>query len=258
MTKNSSQLCAQLYTLRDYTKTPAELSDTLKKVAAIGYKAVQVSAVGPIDPVELKKLLDENCLELTVTHTDYTEFSENLSNVIKNHLLWDCKYAGLGSMPRKYSHDKEGFTAFMNEANVWAKELNKNGIKFVYHNHSHEFVRFDGMNGYDYMIENAGEGFQFELDTFWVQAGGADPAAYINKLKGKMDILHLKDFDISSDGSRRMREIGEGNLNWSSILEACKNIGIKRYIVEQDECNGLNPFDCLATSYRNLKKMGLE
>ena len=50
----SSVIAAQLYTLRDYTKTPADIAQTLKKVKALGYDAVQLSALGPIDPVELK------------------------------------------------------------------------------------------------------------------------------------------------------------------------------------------------------------
>ncbi|NCO90136.1 MAG: sugar phosphate isomerase/epimerase, partial [Armatimonadetes bacterium] len=56
---------------------------------------------------------------------------------------------------------------------------------------------------------------------------------------------------------QQFAEIGEGNLNWPAILEACLEAGTKWYIVEQDRCDG-NPFDSLELSFRNLKKMGVE
>jgi len=253
-----SKITAQLYTLRDFCKTPAELAKSLEKVRKIGYESVQVSGVGPIDPKELKKLLDDNGLDLIVTHTPYDDFDKNLDQVIENHKLWNCQYAGLGSMPGEYRRDRAGFGAFMDKANVWAEKLQDAGLNFVYHNHNFEFVRFDGMNGFEYMMQKAGKGFQFEIDTFWVQAGGADPADYIRKVKGKIDIIHFKDFDVDDRAERRMREVGEGNLNWKEILKACEEGGIKNYIVEQDNCNGMDPFDALAVSYRNLKAMGVE
>jgi len=73
-----------------------------------------------------------------------------------------------------------------------------------------------------------------------------------------MDIIHFKDFDVDEKAERRMREVGEGNLNWKAILKACEDTGIQQYIVEQDNCNGLDPFEALAISYKNLKDMGVE
>ena len=50
-------IAAQLYTLRDFLKTPEEIAQTFKKVAGLGYRAVQLSSIGPIDPAELRKIL---------------------------------------------------------------------------------------------------------------------------------------------------------------------------------------------------------
>jgi len=51
-------------------------------------------------------------------------------------------------------------------------------------------------------------------------------------------------------------EVGEGNMNWPSILEACREAGTRWYIVEQDRCQR-DPFESLAISFRNLGEMGL-
>ena len=68
---NTKQIVAQLYTLRDFTKTPEDVKKTLYKVKEIGYDAVQVSGFGPIDPYHLKDLADEVGVKIVVTHVAY-------------------------------------------------------------------------------------------------------------------------------------------------------------------------------------------
>ena len=42
------QLGAQLFTLRDYTQTAKDFAYSMGQVAKMGYKTVQISAIGPI------------------------------------------------------------------------------------------------------------------------------------------------------------------------------------------------------------------
>jgi hypothetical protein len=53
-----------------------------------------------------------------------------------------------------------------------------------------------------------------------------------------------------------MAEVGEGNLNWETILKACETAEVEWYAVEQDICQR-DPFESLAISYNNLHAMGL-
>jgi sugar phosphate isomerase/epimerase len=62
---------------------------------------------------------------------------------------------------------------------------------------------------------------------------------------------------IRLDRTQFMAEVGNGNLNWEGITKACREAGTKWYIVEQDNCNGRDPFDSVADSLRNMKAMGL-
>ena len=56
---------------------------------------------------------------------------------------------------------------------------------------------------------------------------------------------------------QRMAAVGEGNLPFGKILKLLQRLGTTRYLlVEQDNCYGENPFDCLSRSYSNLKKEG--
>jgi sugar phosphate isomerase/epimerase len=88
-----------------------------------------------------------------------------------------------------------------------------------------------------------------------VQHGGGDPAAWIRKVANRMPVVHLKDMVIV-DRQPTMAEVGEGNMNWAAILDACRESGVEWYAVEQDITPG-DPFESLAISYRNLAEMGL-
>ena len=94
----------------------------------------------------------------------------------------------------------------------------------------------------------------FTLDTFWVQAGGGDPAQWVKNLAGRVPAIHLKDFAYG----RKMAVVGEGNINFYRVFSEAEKAGTKFMLVEQDDCNGENPFDCLKRSYQNLRALGLD
>ena len=59
------------------------------------------------------------------------------------------------------------------------------------------------------------------------------------------------------DGEQVMAEIGEGNLNWPDILQACRDAEVEWYAIEQDVCRR-DPFESLKISYENLRAMDVE
>lgn len=250
-----TKIAAQLYTVRDFTKTPSDIAATLKKIKQLGYGAVQLSALGPIDPEELKKILDNEGFVVCATHTPYERIRDDTENVIQEHHLWGCKYIAIGGMPGEY-RNVQGFSRFAKEASEVGRKLKANGLTFGYHNHSFELEKFNGHTGLDILYkESDPQVFTAEIDTYWIQHGGGDSASWIRKLKGRVPLVHLKDMGIS-DGKQVMAEVGEGNLNWQEILKACNEAGVKWYIVEQDICQR-DPFESLGISLRNLKDMRL-
>ena len=92
----------------------------------------------------------------------------------------------------------------------------------------------------------------FTLDTFWVQAGGGDPAQWIEKLSGRVPVIHLKDYAYG----RQMAVVGEGNINFGRVFEKAEAAGTQFMLVEQDDCHGEDPFECLRRSYEYLRSWG--
>ena len=251
------KVAAQLYTIRDYTKTVKDIKSSLKKVADIGYSAVQVSGMGPIEPETLKSIVDDLGLTICATHIPFERMEEDIDSVIREHKLWACKYVGIGSMPSEYRGTSEGVKKFAKKASTIGKLLSENGLRLIYHNHAFEFSKLGGKTIMDILFEETDEDFDFELDTYWIQVGGGNPVDWIYRVEGRMDVVHFKDMVGNLDNSHKMTEVGEGNLNWSAIIKACQDTGVKWCAVEQDICER-SPFDSLEISLNNLKRFGLE
>lgn len=247
-------LGAQLYTVREFTQDETSLDTAMAKISDMGYTSVQVSAFGPIAPVRIREICDKHHLTIAVTHTAQGRIRNETAQVIEEHRILGARHIGIGSMPQEYRTGAEGVDRFIQDFSPAAKTIARSGLKLHYHNHDFEFERFEGQT----LLQRLADGFTpetlgFILDTFWVQAGGGDPAWWIRHLAGRMEVVHLKDMAYS--GGRVMTPVGEGNMNFSAILEACSEAGTEWLMVEQDTCVG-SPFDCLKSSYDYLVCMG--
>jgi sugar phosphate isomerase/epimerase len=249
-------VAAQLYTLRDFLKTPDDIARTLPKVAALGYRAVQLSALGPIDPRELKQILDRAGLTVCATHVGYERLRDDLDAVVEEHRILGCRYVAIGGLPQEY-RNADGYHRFAREASEVARRMKERGLTFGYHNHSFELEKFDGKTGLEILYsESDPAAFTAEIDTYWIQHGGGDPAWWVRRVAGRSPLVHLKDM-VMRGRAQLMAEVGEGNLNWPAILQACREAGVEWYIVEQDTCQR-DPFESLGISLRNLQAMGLQ
>ena len=245
---------AQLYTVRGFTQTLESFSETLKKVADMGYRTVQVSGTCEFEAGWLKNELIKNGLECAVTHTPPQKLLNEPEKVAEEHLEFGCRYAGLGWNAFNLA---EGDTPekFVEKYLPVSKKLYDNGVKFMYHNHDQEFQKVGGRLIIDILADAFPEELMgFIVDTFWVQASGADPALWIKKLSGRCPCIHLKDFSYG----RKFAPIGEGNMNFPAIFYAAEEAGTEYMLVEQDDCYGEDPFDCLKRSYDYLKANGFE
>ncbi len=243
---------AQLYTVRDFCKDLDGFALTLRKIADIGYRYVQVSGTCAFDPHWFKAELDKNGLECVLTHTPADKLLRDPAAVAAEHDVFGCKYVGLGWNAFKLA---EGDTpdAFYDKYINVARTLKSCGKYFMYHNHDQEFQRYNGRLILEQMAQSfAPDEMGFMLDTFWITAGGGDPAQWIERLSGRVPCIHLKDFAYG----KVMSVVGEGNINFERVFECARNAGTEYMLVEQDNCNGEDPFECLRRSYEYLKACG--
>ena len=251
-------LGAQLYTCRQFAKTIPDIEQTLAKVKKIGYTTVQVSGFGPVDPKEVAKVLKDSGLKCVSTHMGWPRFQNEIDAVIEEHKMWECDHPAIGGLPKEY-FSEEGLKEFLDELPAVCEKLAAVGMDFSYHNHNHELARHGGKTWLAQLYEAADPKYlKAEIDTYWITAGGGDPAAWIDTCAGREPLVHFKDMKVTPDRQQQFAEIGEGNLNWERIIKACEDGGVEYALVEQDNCYDLDPFESLEISFKNLKAMGLE
>ncbi len=257
---------AQLYTVRNYTQNEKDFACTIEKIANMGYETVQISGIGEeITPEKARKICDDNGVKIVLTHSDPDRIMNDTERLIEEHDIMGCDYIGIGGMPEKY-RNPEWLYHFAMDYKEAAQKIKEAGKLFMYHHHAFEFYRLSAEGAkeanpdkkmIDYLMEwFTPEEMGFILDTYWVQAAGADPAEWIQKLGNRISCVHFKDMAARKDNGYMMAPVMEGNLNWQRILKALENTNCKYALVEQDVCQ-TSPFDCLKMSFDNLHKAGL-
>jgi sugar phosphate isomerase/epimerase len=250
-----SQVAAQLFTIRDYLKTPADIAASMKKIRGIGYEAVQVSGMGPIDEKELVTILDGEGLRCCATHEKSASIIDTPENVVQRLQKLGCIYTAYPH-PHVDTGTEESVRQLASGLNRAGKILHEAGLVLTYHNHNNEFRKVNSRLVLDILYDETDPRYlQGELDTFWVQAGGGNPAAWCRKMNNRLPLLHIKDFGVSNDNKPRFEEIGRGNLDWPQIIESAESAGCQWFIVEQDgDWLDNDPFASLKTSLDYIKE----
>ena len=250
------EIGAQFYTLNQHCKTLDDFALSLKKVADIGYKNVQISGTCDYEPQWLKEQLDKNGLKCVLTHISPERLTGETEKVAADHDIFECDNIGCGWYGFMEDAERHNYDGFVEMYKPVAKKLRELGKYFMFHNHAREFQKVDGKPIMQKLAEDfAPDELGFTLDTYWVQFAGGDPAQWIELLSGRLPVIHLKDCSYGVKGGL-MAVIGEGNINFDRVFEKAEKAGTKYLLVEQDECYGEDPFECLRRSYNNLAAMG--
>ena len=249
-----SQIAAQLYTVRDFCTSASSLADTAKKIRGIGYEAVQVSGVSAeIPPGEILRIFSDEGIAICATHE-----SGDLIRTEPLAVVERLKAMGVVHTAYPYPSgvdfaDSAAVKAMVSDLDAAGAVLRENGCVLSYHNHAIEFTRLGNETVMDYIARaTSPENLKFELDTYWVQYGGADPVEWCKKAAGRLPVLHCKDYGFGTDNKPFYAEIGYGNLDFPAIVAVADAAGCEWFVVEQDTCPG-DPFVSLEKSYRTMR-----
>ncbi len=245
-----SIIAVQLYSVREHMQTPEDTKATLKKVAGIGYTHVESAGFGGMEEADFKAACDAAGLQIVSCHSSWDEMKDEPQTTIDRMKMFGAGLVGSGS-PASY-HNTAGYAEYAKLTTEIGKKLAEGGVTFQYHNHSHEYIIYDGKTAMDIMMENSDPAyFKFQLDLCWVARGSASPVAWIKKMTGRIGSLHCKDSSPLSNTESQFEPVGAGNLDWPNIIDAAAEEGVNIYIVEQDTCQ-IDEFASIEISYNNL------
>lgn len=256
-----------LYTLRDtMSKAPREV---LKEVADLGYAYIEAAGYADgkfygMEPAAFKSYLDEiGLVPKSTHHGDVT--LENADEMIAAAKAAGFEYFVIPVPPAgHFKFDPDTQTLTMSEdleevmriINGIAEKCAAAGLKCLYHNHNFEFeANSKGVVPMDYFIENSDPAnLNFQMDLYWVTKAGADPIAYFNKAPGRFKSWHVKDMDAEG----RFAPVGEGSIDFATILAQKDKAGMVYYLVEQDQTFNETPMEAIAISHEGLGAIGFK
>ena len=246
----------QLYGVRKAME--ADFEGTLKAVADMGYEYVEFAGYYGHTADEIKALLDKYGLKCISVHQGLDFYDKNPDAAAEFIKSFGAKY----SVIPWYGADKlagsDAWGASVARFKKVGEILKDHGMKLAYHNHEFEFNKFEGKYIHDYIFEELGDLIDPEIDTCWVHYAGLNPADKIREFAGRVEIVHLKDFDCRElgggpaydliynsgkgigkksreDNGFEFRPLGQGRQNFREILDACEKAGTEVVIVEQDQ-----------------------
>lgn len=220
----------QMYSLRDITDK--DLDGALKAVADMGYHYIEFAGFFGHSAEEVCGLLKKYGLEIIATHSSWTDLKDNFEETVKYHrTLGNKNYI----IPGADLGTKEKLDEFISFVNGVQPKLEAEGISLGYHNHSHEFVpNEDGCMIHE-ELEKRTDMF-FELDTYWAFVARKDPIKELERLAGRVKLIHLKDGTADGKGL----SLGSGEAPVAAVR--AKAIQMKLDIVVESE--GCDPTGC--------------
>lgn len=257
----------QLYTVRDFMNTPEQVQESLAKIKAMGYDSVQAWTPPFLNHRDFRRMIADSGLDTYCANADFAAMESDpqaLPAAVEQAGIYGEPFLAIGTLPKELRESEEGYRDYARRVNVLCAKLKKEGIRLLYHPHALEcFSLGGGRKGIDILLEETDpDGFWFTLDTHWLQSGGLNVCQWIEKVRGRMQMIHFKDYAIVGGAEtietvcKNFAEVGEGNLDWPAIIAACKQNGVLAAVVEQDTCAG-DPFDSLQKSYRNMERLGV-
>ena len=251
----------QLYTVR--SELPQKPAETLSAIERIGYREIEPTYSG-LD--KIWPAIEATRLKPVSVHLDNTlmnagkedEFARAIDQVKK----WGFAYAVFPYLPPAERGGLDKIRILTDKLNRAGEKCRTVGLSFCYHNHAFEFEPMEGSTGFQVMMDRLDKNLcGFELDCFWVSVAGQDPADLLQKLAGRVPLLHLKDeapgtpvMYKESVERTAFKEVGNGTLAWPVILRVAASAGVQHYFVEQDQTPG-DPVESLKQSFGYLSKL---
>ncbi|MBM7703553.1 sugar phosphate isomerase/epimerase family protein [Metabacillus iocasae] len=246
-----SLLSIQLYSVKEAANK--DFLGTVQRVGEMGYDAVQFAGFFNTNSNDLRRVLDNQNLKCGGSHVlfDTIESSELLKKEIEYNQVIGNNLIICAALPAQMRDSEEGYKRAAEQLNKAGELCKEQGLQLGYHNHSFEFVKIKDTTGFELLYnETSSELLKMELDCYWVKNAGYDPIDFINRYTDRCISLHIKDIKKLNDQHISV-EIGEGELNLSSILLSASKQQVKYLTVEQEHFI----LDPMVSAEKNIKSL---
>ncbi|MDN3639722.1 sugar phosphate isomerase/epimerase [Simiduia curdlanivorans] len=249
----------QTYTVRKHLKSLSAIEASLTRLKAMGVNAIELARIKWTQEEIATVARVSQALEMTVgsSQNSFDFLSRYVDQTIQFHQQLDCRYISVSALPmRCIIGNEKALAKFAVALNSLGEVYRQQGFRLLFHHHHFEFQKYGHKTGLDILLEHSSaENIGLTLDTYWLQRGGKTPHDTILELSERVDVVHLRDYQIRwkyLDLLPTDAALGVGHLHFGKIVESCKHANVAYMAIEQET---KTPFDDLAKSIQHLKNL---
>lgn len=245
-------ISVQLYSVRDVAAN--DLTGVIAKVAEIGYTGVEFAGLHGNDPAKVRKALDDAGLECSGTHTPIEAFSDDrISETIEDHQTLGTEFAIIPWIPENLRNSEAAALETAKKFSELTQKLAQHGLRTGFHAHDGDMLKLpNGKTVWQIIAENTPQEFVMQYDTSNGMSGGADPVQPILDLPGRSILVHLKEHLTGGHAT-----IGEGEVPWQRVFEACESVGgTVWYVVEHEDDPRMSSMEAITADFKALQRLG--
>lgn len=247
-------IAVQLYSIRGIAQN--DLAGVLGQVAKLGFKGVEFAGYYGHEAAAVRKMLDANGLKVAGTHTGLdTLLGDQLQKTMEFNKTIGNKNLIVPSMPGKYRQSGiEGWKEAAKVFNEISDKVRPQGFIVGYHNHAVEFEKPAGATEtpFDAFFQTAKPEVKVQLDVGHARRAGADPVQVINKYKGRVISIHIKEYSPSNAEA----PLGEGLVQWKDVFNTLESAGGTEWYIVEEEGKSCKEYECIGGAISRLHKMG--
>ncbi len=259
MSETNSKIAAQLFFFRN--EMSASPVKTLKKIKEIGFTKVEAAGLYGCKAEYLRGICDALGIEIVSDHISMSALRYQTEDMIHDLKALGCRYVAVPWLGREDLPGGEKFSETVKFFAEIGERLANEGITFMFHNHSNEFIRVNGDYALDVLYNSVSPKLlKAEIDVGWATYMDVDAAKLVGRYKGRLPIVHVKDFSgdnsVNENGTRAPLvdcPAGCGNVPLAEVVKESLTAGAELFVTDQDNpSDGLNVFECAAKSYENI------
>ena len=236
-----------------HNEVAADLPGTLAKLAEMGYEGVETAGLGTASTAEWTRILKDNGLGVAGAHTGIESLlGAKLDETLETYGQIGCRRFNVPALGGLYTASLDGYRracAAINHAAARAKEL---GCSVGYHNHDFEFRFVENRVPFLLMLDCLTADVEIQFDMGWVYRAGANGAAFVNGLPGRVKSVHVKAFQPGNATA----VVGEDSVPWGEVFAACESVGGTEWYVVEHEDHAVSPLHSVKLCIDHLRKMG--
>ena len=240
--KEFAVLGVQQYMFRDHFQSEAQAARTLETIRGLGFDSVEMCGFllnGSKHP--WPELLKAAGLKACALQESLEDLKKDPEGAMARARWLGTDTVAVGASVATDFSDGGQVTGMIADVNALGRLFWEKGFRVMYHNHNQELERprQGGKCALERMIRELDRRYAgLEIDAYWLQAGGADPAAWCRRARGMVRFLHMNDCRVAPGKPGELirgvqgTELGEGTMEWPSILEAAAAGGCRGLVLE--------------------------